>query len=398
MANPEFPEFPREEYESRRTRTRELMMNAKLDALLLTSENNYRYLTGHTSQRFVNKSRVMLAVLGPKDDPILIIPESERGVAEQTAWTNDIRTYAGPPERLGFFHAWGNVVSETLGSLRITRGRVGIELGSQQRLGMSVEDYNNLRGRLPGIEFVDSSEILFNVRARKSAREMECLRKAAEITGQAFDVCVSVIRVGITERDVFRLMVTTMIELGAEKPGYIPVLFHNPNEAPTARRLFIGGPTDRVLKAGDVVDIDAGCIYKGYWADFNRMFCMGEPPKRIRDAYRTINESIREMIGRIKPGLRVSEISRLFASGFEKAQLPESGIGRMGHGLGLDMPEPPSIGDRDDYIIEPGSTLCIEPSFFVPSYGIMIGEEEIIATNSGCEVISKMASPEVMVL
>lgn len=398
MANPEFPEFPREEYQSRRERTRELMLNAKLDALLLTSEQNYRYLTGHTSQRFVNKSRVMLAVLGPKDDPILTIPESERGVAEQTAWTNDIRTYVGPPERLGFFHAWGNVVRDAFASIKITRGRVGIELGSQQRLGMSVEDYENLRRQLPGIEFADSTAVLFNVRARKSAREMECLRKAAEITDRAFERCVPQIRAGITERDVFRLMVTTMIELGAEKPGYIPVLFHNPNETTTVRRLFIGGPSDRVLKAGDVVDIDAGCIYKGYWADFNRMFCLGDPPKKIREAYRTINESIREMIGRIKPGLTVREISRLFASGFAKAQLPESGIGRMGHGLGLDMPEPPSIGDRDDYTIEPGSTLCIEPSFFVPSYGIMIGEEEIIATNSGCEVISKMASPELTVL
>lgn len=399
MANPEYPEFPREEYVGRRTRARELMEKSGFQALLITSETNYRYLTGHWTQRFVNKTRIMLAVLGIQDgDPILVIPESEKGVAQQTAWTEDIRTYSGPPERSGFFQAWANVVRDAFSSLKITGGRVGAELGSQLRLGMSVEDFNNLCAYLKGIEFVDAGELLWRLRTKKSPREMEYMRKSAEITSRAFDECGPQIRVGMTERDVFAVMVTKMIELGAERPGYNPVRFHNPRDVTPERKLFIGGPTDRVLNAGDAVDIDAGCIYRGYWSDFNRMFSMGEAPEGLRDAYKRINEAIGNAVTRIKPGYLVKEIARFFRGEFEKAKIPDSGVGRMGHGIGLDMPEPPSISDGDDYRVEPGTMLCIEPSFFLPGYGIIIAEEQIAVTNDGCEVISKTANPELVVL
>jgi Xaa-Pro dipeptidase len=397
MANPEFPEFPREEYNERRTRARELMARAGLQALLVTSDIHYRYLTGHCSQMFLNKSRVMVAVFGLRDDPILVIPEAEKGGAEQTAWTRDIRTYAGPAEEGGFFRAWANVVRDAFSSLGISKGRVGIELGSPERLGMAVEDFNKLCAHLKDLEFVDSSELFYKLRLKKSPLEIDFMRKSAEITSRAFDLCPSQIMVGMTEHDVYKVMTTTMMDLGAERPGYIPVRFHDPRAIENDRRAFLGGPTARTLKSGDVIDMDAGCIYKGYWSDFNRTFSVGgEPPKKLAAAYRTINEAMRTVIEKIRPGYPLKEILRLFNIEFAKAKVEDSGIGRMGHGLGLDMPERPSISSLDECRVEPGMTLCIEPNFLLPGYGIILAEEEVIIKDDGCEVISKMAGPELI--
>jgi Xaa-Pro aminopeptidase len=396
MAHPEFPDFPKEEYEKRRINARKLMAQAGLQALFVTSEIHYRYLTGHWTQMFLNRSRVMFAVFGLHNDPILIVPEAEKGGAEQTAWTTDIRTYAGTAKHGGFFDAWVSVVQEAFVSLGISRGRVGIELGSPERLGMAAADFDSLRASLREIQFVDSSEIFFRLRVIKSAGEIECMRKSAEITSEAFDRCLPQIKIGMTERDVFGLMATVMMKLGAERPGYIPVTFHSPRDVPQYRRAFLGGPTDRRLEPNDVIDIDAGCIYKGYWSDFNRTFSVGKPPKRLQEGYRIINEAIRHTVERIRPGYPVVEILKSFRRDFEKAKMQDSGIGRMGHGLGLDMPERPSISDQDEFTVEVGMTLCIEPNFFLPDYGVVLAEEEIVVTEHGCDLMSRIGSPDLI--
>src|SRR5688572_24480780 len=128
-------DFNRVEFESRFERARAQMAAAGLDALLLTSESNYRYLTGHATQFWLSKSRPMLALLPRQADPVLFVTFNQRSQAERTSWIADIRTWAG------FAHEGVELVRDALRDLAGGQAFVlGAELGEEQRLGLSYAD------------------------------------------------------------------------------------------------------------------------------------------------------------------------------------------------------------------------------------------------------------------
>jgi Xaa-Pro aminopeptidase len=380
------PEFSRAEYEERWRRARDLMRAQGLDALLVTSEANYRYLSGHHSGFWLSKARPMMMLLPREAEPVLLLTTNQVPLAELTSPVPAIRAWDG-------FMAEGiPVLVEALRDLGLLRGRIGAELGFKQRLGMPVSELDRLRQLVPAAVFVDAADVLWRLRRVKSPAEVARLREAARITGDAYQAMFDTVRPGTTEREAHRTFLVELFRGGAERPGYIPITSGAGNYH---RRT--GGPTDRALEPGDLLWLDGGCSYEGYWADFSRMVAVGRATAEQAATYRAIREITHECLGEVRPGAPLAAIARRAEAAFERHGFPWGATARIGHGIGLDLTEPPSVrGDVEDPL-EPGMVLTIEPTV-VPAHGIYQLEEIYVVTPTGTELLTRPSPPELRVV
>jgi Xaa-Pro aminopeptidase len=174
---------------------------------------------------------------------------------------------------------------------------------------------------------------------------------------------------------------------------------------PRENHLILGLSTERKLENDSVVDMDGGCTYKGYWSDFSRMFGVGKPPAKAIAGYRVAQAAIAAGIEAVKPGNPISDVYRAMAGAFAKAnsrdQVSETGMsetGLNGHGLGLSSTERPYVNINDTTIMAPGLYFCVEPIFSIEGYGMVFGEEMVVVTETGSEILSERAEPELPIV
>ena len=158
------------------------------------------------------------------------------------------------------------------------------------------------------------------------------------------------------------------------------------------------GPTNRKLAKGDLFLIDTGSRYEGYFCDFDRNFAIGMPPedaKRIHDVlYRATDAGIKAA----RPGNTAADVFRAQAKVLMKDGIEPGKVGRLGHGLGKVMTEPPSVRLEDKTKLVPGMVLTVEPSAMFGSGNILVHEENVVITNSGARLLSRRAPREMPVI
>lgn len=378
--------FPRAEFEGRLARIRKIMAAEGLEALLLTSKENVIYLSGLQTIGWDSKHRP-LGLIVPADSrsPVLVVAESLEHVAYESSWVEDVRLWGGvrvpgaPPDPIV-------AIRQALESLRLTGARVGWELGYGTRLAMPQADYEALRAALPDMKFVDGSGALWQARMIKSPAEIEAIRQACIATTRAFEAGFRAIRPGMTERELggifFRELASTNY-----KPGFVMV-----RSGRLKYRMINVEPFDKPLEPGDLVVVDLGATYKDYWSDFMRMASVGGPTKEQRAFFECELASQSAGVAAIRPGVPAKEIFKACADVIKEMGFSEHArIERVGHSVGLDVHEPPSIAHNSDTIIEEGMVLTVEPIFHDRPDG-KIGnfalEDVVVVTKTGHEVLS----------
>ena len=380
------PEFPRAEYEVRWRRARELMGRAGLDALLVTSEANYRYLSGHHSAFWLSKARPMMLLLPREPPPILFLTTNQLPQAAFMSPVQDIRSWDG------FMAEAIPVLADAIREAGLGRGRIGAELGFKQRLGIPVTEFQRLQALLHEAAFVDAAEVLWRLRRVKSPAEVGCLREAARITGEAYQAMFDTVRPGMTEREAHRTFLVELFRRGAERPGYIPI---TSGAGHYHRRT--GGPTDRRLEPGDRLWLDGGCSFQGYWADFSRTVAVGRCTAAQAAAYREVRAVTHGCLEEARPGRPIAALALRAQREFERRGFPWGAVSRVGHGIGLDLTEPPSIRADVDEPLQPGMVLTIEPTV-VADHGLYQLEEIYAVTEAGHELLTAPAPPELRVV
>lgn len=380
------PEFPPSEYEARWRRAREAMAGDGLDALLLTSEANYRYFSGHYSGFWISKARPMVMLLPRERDPILLLTRNQVPLAEGMSPVRVVRSWDG------FMAEAIPVLADAVRGAGLGRGRIGAELGFKQRLGMPVTEFSRLQGLLPDATFVDAADVLWTLRLVKSLAEVAALRESIRITGEAYQAMFETVRPGMTEREAHRTFLVELFKRGAERPGYIPV-----TSGPGNYHRRTGGPTDRRPDTGDLLWFDGGCSYLGYWSDLSRMVAVGRCTAEQADTYRSVREVTHRALEEAKPGRPIAAIARRAGAEFERRGLSLASPGRVGHGIGLDHTEPPSIREDVEEPLRPGMFLSIEPTV-VAEHGLYQIEELYLITDSGYEILTQPAPPELWVV
>ena len=386
------PTFATEEFGRRIEAARRTMRALEIDALLVTSEANFRYLTGYILQAPVQIARPRYLVLPLEGTPCAIVPRTNVDGMRQTTWLEDIRSWVAPClEDDGV-----SLVADALAAVPRRFGRVGAEIGAEARLGMPVLDYLRIVQGLQSSRFVDGEVVLRRIRMVKSTGEIDRIRRIARIVSASFDALPALLRLGDTEWSACRRMQLDLVLRGAHRTPHLTGVsgqggYTNINT----------GPTGRVLDVGSVLTIDAGCCIDNYWCDFNRNFAFARVRSEAAYAYAALHAATEAGLQAVRPGVRTRDLFAAMSAVLSEAGAPGSTVGRMGHGIGLLAPEPPSINAADDTVLEPGMVLTLEPSLSFAVDGqsrMMVHEENLVVTADRCELLTTRAPPEMPVV
>lgn len=379
--------FPVDEYEARLERAQRAMGEQRLDAVLLTSEPEVRYFSGFHTQFWESPTRPWFLVLPAAGGPIAVVPEI--GAAGMAAtWVEDIRTWPSPrPDDDGI-----SLLAGVLASLPARHGRIGASLGVQSHLRMPWNDFMALRQRLAA-GFVDCMDLLVRLRMVKSPREVDKIRHACAIAGAGFAALPGFAAAGMSEREVCRELRIDLLRRGADHSPYLIA-----GSGPGGYDSIIMGPGDRVLEHGDVLIIDTGTVYDGYFCDFDRNWAFGHADDAVRRAYATVFAATDAGFAAVRPGATTSDLWRSMWSVLEQGGALGNEVGRLGHGLGMQLTEQPSNTATDGTVLEPGMVLTLEPGMTFAPGRQMVHEENIVVTADGAAWLSPRAAPELPVI
>lgn len=394
MANP--TEITQDEYRARTARVQQALAAQRCDAMILTSEDNVQYLTGYRSPVWNNLTRPRYLIVPANGDPIIISSLNYVVIIEETTWIRDIRTWIAPnPEDEGITTA-----VDALKSVAGKNKRIAAELGQQSRLSMPAGDFLKIREALRDYEFVDGHEILMTFRMVKSKGEIERIRIAADATSHGFSLIPGTSRKGDSLFSIAQGLKKSILAAGAEDVPYV-VGVAGQGGYPCVNL----APDHRPLQAGDVCLFDIAARYDGYYCDFDRDFVVGEPSAEIRSNHRKVWDATQAGIDAVKPGRTLSDIWRAMADVLGVDAVRNTGIGRMGHSVGLRMCEEPSISERDHTVIQENMVLTLEPGIVVRPAGkrqrekrVVVHEENLVVTAIGSSLISVRTPQEIPVI
>ena len=316
--------------------------------------------------------------------PIAVIPEI--GAAGMRAtWIDDVRTWPAPqPDDDGV-----SLRADALRSVGGTFRRIGAEFGPQMVVRMPARDLQAVSNRITPTELVDATPVLNRIRSIKSHREIEKIDHICKIVSDSFEALPARLAIGMTEREACREMRLDVLQRGADgSPYMMGVAGHGGYDN------IIMGPTDRPIGNGDVLIIDTGTIFDGYFCDFDRNFAFGPPDDAVRRAYDVVYQATDAGIAAARPGATTSDLFDAMMRVLEPGGSAGNSVGRLGHGLGLQLTEGPSNRPGDETILEPGMVLTIEPGMEFAPGRMMVHEEDIVITDAGCTLLTRRAPPE----
>lgn len=370
----QLPPFEVAEYRDRLHRAQRLMAERDLAALLVTTEMNFRYFSGLHTQSWVMPTRPMFLILPAGRDPVAVIPTGSFVGMRQQSWVTDIRTWPAPtPEDDGV-----TLLVDALREVTGGDGRIGAELGHETQIRMPLLDYLRVEKAIVPRAFVDASALMFRLRMVKSQAEIARVRAAATIVSAGFAALPEALEAGMTEREACRALQVDLYRRGIEKIPYLIAA-----SGPGGYETINSSPSDRVLQRGDLLIIDTGSTIDGYFCDFDRNFAFAPVSDAARRAHDLVYAATDAGIATARPGQSASDVWRAMAARLGEEAVRGASVGRMGHGLGLALTEPPSVHPDDRTVLEPGMVITIEPGIAYEAGDgrkVMVHEENIVVT------------------
>ncbi|MEM7153112.1 MAG: Xaa-Pro peptidase family protein [Myxococcota bacterium] len=355
------------ERRSHRTRMTEALAAAGQRALVVEPGPTMQFLAG---VRWGRSERPFLLVLPREGEAFWVVPAFEElrareqlGDADVSAWQEHESPY--------------EIVAKRLGG---ASDPVAVE---PQMRGFIVE---GLRQAMGATAVVDGAAVVHGVRMRKQPAELARLRRANEATKAALRLVASEVGGGIRQSELAELIRAAQNEAGLGDVWVLALI--GPNAA-----FPHGTAEDRALTEGDVVLVDTGGSLHGYRSDITRTWVYGTPSDEVRTAWATVAEAQRRALEKIGPGVQCGEVDAqaravIEAAGFGTGY--ERFTHRLGHGIGLEVHEPPYLVQASTQVLEPGMTMSNEPGIYVPGqFGIRI-EDIVAVTETGAEVFGPM--------
>ncbi len=374
-------DFSVAEYQARMAKARKLMDEKGLDFLFLTQAENIIYFTGYRTILFSSKFRPFLAVVPKDSDPVLILPLLEGGVGAKVSWYDDIRLWGGLPGLAGEDPL--AVAVDVIKEKGLAKAKAGVEMSTGQRLAMTYEQFSDLRSKLPDLEFVDCAPVIWGTRIIKSQKEIEYLREAGRITSVACNAAVEASREGVSELEIQKVLGATMMREGADVPGFLVIA-----SGPERYNMINPYATTRTFKKGDMVNLDIGAIYKGYWSDMTRGYFIGQVSDEQKAFFEAALEIFQAAVAQVRPGAKVSDVDRAAEETIVRLGYKENMFHRTGHSLGLEVHELPSVAPGDETILEPGMILAVEPGIYDFRIGAFRNEDTVAVTEDGYEYLT----------
>jgi Xaa-Pro aminopeptidase len=328
------------------------------EALLILNEKNIRYLTGFTGgDGALMAGTGWLALL--VDGRFVTQAREEALGVEIVEFRSRVEGLAGVARR----HALG---------------RIGFESSA-----FSVEEHLRLQEGLPEVALEPLVDGFQSLRAIKDQQEIALIREAARIAGEALAAVREMIRPGVREKEIALELEYRMRRDGAEQISFDTIVASGANSA-----LPHATPGCRAIAGGDCVTVDYGAVYQGYHSDETCTYIVGHASTRQEDLYRLVREAHDRAIGAVRPGISCGEVDRVARTCFEEAGMGRYFAHGTGHGVGLDVHEPPRLAAGREEILQAGMVVTVEPGVYLPGvWGIRI-EDTVLVTEEGSESLT----------
>ena len=337
------------------------LLQRGLDWVALNPGPSLRYLTGLS---FHLMERPVVVLVGSNRRLKVILPELELAKVADMPFEAEIHTFGDDPA------TWQRIYETALQDISAIPLRVGVVPTQLRFLELDL-----LRKALPNADFVDGSAALAELRMRKGVEELKAIRQAAIIAQNALLNTLETVKPGQSELQISAELMVQLFRAGSEvELPFAPIVSTGPNTAnPHA------SPTDRVLQEGEMLLIDWGASFGGYFSDITRTFFCGEPNdemKQIADLVERANAAAR-LGGR--RGMVAGEVDKLARDIITEGGYGECFTHRTGHGLGMEAHEAPYIFQGNPLILEPGMVFTIEPGIYLPGkYGVRIEDDMVV--------------------
>ena len=363
------------------------MKEAGFDAIVSCSPENFAYLTGFLSPtQPLMRWRHAFVVVTADGTTALAVVDMEASTIRARAGAGDAskQSIEIAVWREFAFDAMA-VLADLLTRHGLAASRIGIELDY-----LPAADFAQLNRLLPQAHFLAAQALLARLRQIKTADEIDILRKLSRIADRAITKAYGAVTAGSTEMDLAAALTRGVYEQGAE---YFKLMIVATGE----RSVFPNvGPTDRVLKHGDVCRVEIFPIIQGYHAGVCRTAAVGSPPPQAERIWANLTACKHMLLEAIRPGASSRAIYERYLKMTEELNLPR--ISFVGHGIGLHLHEDPYLGPGDQPL-EAGMVLGIEPLIYETGYGFgMQNKDMVLVTETGCELLSDYADTDRLII
>ena len=380
--------FSTAEFEARASRAQARMNSQGLAGLLVMTEPEVRYFSGFQTLFWQSPTRPWFLFVPADGKPIAIIPEIGAELMKRS-WVDDIRTWSAPnPEDDGI-----SLLTDLLAPYAAAGQTIGVMKGHETHLRMPLSDWEKLHASLPGLKIDDATMLVQGLRMVKSGAEIAKLSHICAIGSATFANVPNFVAEGMPLDQVFREFRREALAQGADDAPYVVGGADQGGYSDV-----ISPPNQRPLTRGDVLMVDTGCTWDGYFCDFDRNWAIGKADDEARRAYDTLWRATEAGLATAKPGATCQDLFKAMSTVI--AELDDSGgdIGRLGHGLGMQLTEQPSHATFDQTELLENMVLTLEPSL---SYGnglMMVHEENIVVTPEGGRLLTTRAAPELPII
>ena len=370
------------QFENRTLKAQELMQKHELDALLLTTETNVRYFTGFLTRFWESPTRPWYLIIPRKGKPIAVIPSIGEALMSKT-WIEDIRTWPSPDLKDDGI----SLLSDTLDEIAQNKN-IGIPSGTETYVRMPQTDLKKLS---QNVKLTSDFDIVKKLRMTKSNEEIDKIEKACRIAEKAFQRVPEIAFENVNLDEVFRKFQILCLEAGAD---WVPYLAGG---ADTEGYDDVISPAKVApLKKQDILMLDTGLVWDGYFCDYDRNWSVGTPSKTVSGAYSQLLEASDAAFELAKPGATASDLFHAMNSILTQNS-SGTDAGRLGHGVGMSLTEWPSLIPDDHTVLEKGMVLSLEPGIAIKDK-IIVHEENIEITETGARYLSPKANKDLSII
>lgn len=345
------------------------MKKNNLESMLITSASNFYYLSGYYTDPH---ERVITVYVSTYHDPVIMVPSMEKDDAKNAGWNYEIIGYQdheNPWELLLNYLKQNDSIPSS----------VGLENNH-----LSIERFKQIKDTFPKASFVDAQETLANLRVLKSKNEYTLLKEAASLADFGVETGIKAIQEGATE-----LGIIAKIEYELKKQGVQGMSFSTMALSGNKTASPHGNPSMKTIEKGDLVLFDLGVVFEGYCSDTTRTIAYKSITPEQEKIYNTVLEAEKNAIEASVNGTPVGQIDLAARKHIEHAGYGEYFTHRIGHGIGIEAHEYPSMHSKNELPLKPGMSYTIEPGIYVPGTGGVRIEDMIFMTSDGAETLTK---------
>ena len=343
----------------------------KIDAILVTDDENRRYLSGFVGTAgylFITQNGAVLAT-------------DSRYTEQAGDQAPDYRV-----DRITGRLEWLPALAAEFGVKRLGFEADDVTVHLLERFKAANSESEN---GAKGFELVPTTGVPLGLRAFKDADELALLQRSIDIADHAFSAVAETIRVGDTEEEIAWRIEVAVREQGAESLSFPTIVGSGPNAALPHHRAG-----EREVREGEPIVIDMGARYRGYCSDLTRTVVVGEPDEQFKKVYDTVLAAQLTAIESVEAGMTGAEADNLARTVINEAGYGELFGHSLGHGIGLEVHEAPWVASRVEDKLEDGMTFTIEPGIYISGWGGVRIEDIVVLENGRARVLSHAPKSE----